>query len=177
LIEGYADMVIGWVGEGWDVYLLTFMFKRLAGRPSIQWEQMKQEISRIHHQLVTRVERLSKRRPDQVPRGLAFLDAPTDTWKKMDCNDANINDGLHAHALFGIPPWSRLKEPLRHHFSRNKNKKMYLGLKLRTIDVEPITGSQAYVTDYIMKSIKNGRVEYDPLILGFDPGARPRCRD
>jgi hypothetical protein len=26
-----------------------------------------------------------------------------------------------------------------------------------------------------MKSIKKARVEYDPLVLGFDPDARPNC--
>ena len=172
LIKSYAEMVVDWVKQGYDVYLLTFMFKRLSGRPSVQWDQMKQEISRIHEQLVTRVERHPKRHPDQIPRVLAFLDAPTNTWQNMELDDASINDGLHAHAFFGIPKQSRLREHLHHHFGRNPD--VYKGTKLRTIDVERVTNSRAYVTDYIMKSIKKGRVEYDPLVLGFDADARPR---
>jgi hypothetical protein len=140
LIRAYAAMVTDWANEGWKLYLVTFMFKRLSGRPSIQWEQMKQEIGRIHHELVTGIERDPKRHPDRIPRALAFFDAPTNTWKKMECEEASVNDGLHAHAFFAIRRLPRRREDLKYHFGRNK--KLYLGTKLRTIDVERVTGSE-----------------------------------
>ena len=85
LISGYTDLVEQRVQDGWQPYLITFMFKRLPGNKSSVIKQMRDEIERVYATLVTRVVRKprSPKSADRLPVLIGFADlAPCPSGKR-----------------------------------------------------------------------------------------------
>ena len=84
LISGYTDLVEQRVQDGWQPYLITFMFKRLPGNKSSVIKQMRDEIERVYATLVTRVVRKprSPKSADRLPVLIGFADLPVPKREK-----------------------------------------------------------------------------------------------
>ena len=74
-----------------------------------------------------------------------------------------INDGLHVHGIVVANRLGRISEPLDVHFGKNLEK--YLTGNLRHIDVEPITRTAGYVTEYAMKGLKRPIFSMDHVLV------------
>jgi len=98
---------------------------------------------------------------------MLFPDLPVYKHQKKSIEDVSINDGLHYGGIALTPPISRCKTRLDRYFRNNHDD--YLSNKLARIFVEPITHAHDYVTDYVMKTIKSGRLSHDDVVI------LPRC--
>ena len=74
-----------------------------------------------------------------------------------------INDGLHMHGIVVANRLGRISEPLDKHFSKKLEK--YLTGNLRHIDIEPITRTAGYVTEYAMKGLKRPMFSMDNILI------------
>lgn len=165
LLNGYQQWVGSYIHEGWKPYEITFMYHQLPGSTKSILEQMKQELHRVNSRLVTRFHRdpRSKIGFECIPRMMLFPDLPVYKHEKKSIQDVSINDGLHYGGIALTSPISRCQTSLDDHFTDDQEK--YLNKKLERIFVKPITHSHNYVTDYVMKAIKNGRMSEEDIVI------------
>ncbi len=164
-LNGYTQLITDRIKQGWSCYLVTILFQQLAGsRPTII-SRMKQEIQRVYSTLITRVHRRPRTAsPDELPILIGAVDLPVYKLDRSSAPLVRCNGGLHFHALILLPDRSRLREPLQDHFQANAH--LYgMGGTFSKIDVRPVTDDYARVVDYVLKTIKRGRVTYDEGML------------
>ena len=165
LLNGYQQWVESYMHEGWKPYEISFMYHQLPGSTKSILEQMKQELHRVNSRLVTRFHRdpRSKIGFECIPRMMLFPDLPVYKHEKKSIQDVSINDGLHYGGIALTSPISRCQTSLDDHFTEDQEK--YLSKKLERSFVKPITHSHNYVTDYVMKAIKNGRMSEEDIVI------------
>ena len=165
LLNGYQQWVGSYIHEGWKPYEISFMYHQLPGSTKSILEQMKQELHRVNSRLVTRFHRdpRSEIGFECIPRMMLFPDLPVYKHEKKSIQDVSINDGLHYGGIALTSPISRCQTSLDDHFTDDQEK--YLNKKLERIFVKPITHSHNYVTDYVMKAIKNGRMSEEDIVI------------
>ena len=163
LIHGYQNWIQDYINQGWRPYEISFMFHQLPGKQSSVLGQMRREIERVYSRLLTRFDR-NPRSPagfNRLPRMILFPDLPVFKWKKKSIRDVSINEGLHYSGIALTPPISRFRSTLDIHFSQEQDQ--YINEKLLRIHVTPITRDPDYVTDYVAKTYKRGRVSGDDI--------------
>jgi hypothetical protein len=141
------------------------MFSQLPGSFGFKHQRMEREVLRWYGRLATRAVR-KPRSPEWaplLPKGVFVPDLPVFKRSKQDLRDVVINDGLHMHGIVVANRFGRISEPLDEHFSKNLEK--YLTCNLRYIDIEPITRTAAYVTEYAMKGLKRPIFSLDNVLV------------
>ena len=165
LISAYSELIQQYVDEGYKPFLLTFLFKQLRGTERSVIRQMLAELEATYRKLITYVVR----NPicGAKPVFIAFPDKPVPKCEKKTLCEVAINDGLHVHAIALIPARSRLKVDLQTHFRKHESRYI-TGTPILKVHVEPIKPTApdiTRVTDYVLKSFKRGRMNYDDAIL------------
>jgi hypothetical protein len=94
---------------------------------------------------------------------IAGPDYPVFKHEKISLAAARVNDGLHMHAILGMPLKSRLKESVSPHVDGKRH--VYIKAPLRKIRFDPIEGEMEHVTDYALKAIKRGRSRWEDLLF------------
>jgi hypothetical protein len=152
-------------GDGWNGYLMTFMFHPVRGVTTTKLQIMGEALNRFYATFLTRVVRNPNSifQLSQRPLFIAAPDYPVPKHRKQKVSDVTINDGLHMHGLLVVPWECRLKEDVISHLQRHDG--LYRKAPLRRIDIQPIENNLAFVVDYVFKSVKKGRVSYDDVIL------------
>ena len=151
--------------DGWNAYLVTFMFNHIAGRPATKLKIMQDSVSRFYAIMVRRVVR----KPNSIyqlhkrPIMVAPPDYPVFKHEKISLAQARVNDGLHMHAILGIPLKSRLKEDIESHVERKPH--AYIKAPLRKIHFASIEGNMKNVADYALKAIRRGRCSWEDLLF------------
>jgi len=165
LLHGYQKWIQDYINQGWQPYLISFMFFPLPGTQSSILRQMKREIERVNSRLVTRFDRSPRSRAGfkRLPRMFLFPDFPIYKHEKKSILDVSINNGLHYGGIVLTPPISRFQSTLDAHFDQDQDK--YVNEKLARIHVKPITRNAAYVMDYVAKSFKRCRVSDEDIII------------
>ncbi len=165
LVEGYQYWVQKYVDEGWNPFIISFMFNQLRGSNSSVLGQMRREIERVYSRLPTRFHRVPNSRAGFkfLPRMILFLDRPVFKWEKKSIRDISVNNGLHYTGIALTPPFSRFDSRLDLHFVQNHQE--YLSDKLARIHVTHIVWDPQYVTDYAAKSVKRGSVSEEHIII------------
>jgi len=165
LIQAYGQWVLKQIDGGWDAYFFSFMFSRIPGSLWSKNQRMEQEILRWYGRLATRAVR--KPRSPQwaplLPKGIFVPDLPVFKRSKQNLRDVVINDGLHVHGIVVANRFGRISEPLDVHFAEKSNE--YLTGNLRHIDIEPITRTAGYVTEYAMKGLKRPMFSMDNILI------------
>jgi hypothetical protein len=167
LIHGYQKWIQDHVNKKWQPYQISFMFHSLPGKT--MWSltrQMKSEIERVYARLVTRFVRNPRSRAqfERLPRMILFPDFPVYKREgRRSIEDVSINNGLHYGGIALTPPFSRFTVTLDVYFDQDQDK--YVNKKLERIHVTPITWNPAYVTDYVAKSFKRGRVSDEDIVI------------
>ena len=161
LIAGYTELIQQRIDEGFSAFLLTFMFKQLAGPPKALLMQMNDEVQRVYSTFVTRVVRnpRSEFLKDALPVLITVPDRPVCKKNKQNLSDLTINGGLHLHGILCVPRKSRLKVDAAAHF--NANKDLYVKNRLLRIDIKPVYSEG--VVDYAFKALKNGSATADDI--------------
>ena len=157
--DAWGDYIEAYVGEGWQPFLLTFMFEPLSGSRAAKMAQMAHFLEQAYALFVTRVVRKPR---TAAARGLAPIwlcapDLPVYKRQKQSLRDVVVNDGLHYHVILLLPPWSRLWDVVAH-FAELRP--IYLQrAALERVDVKPILDRHRYVAGYGWKSILKGRFD------------------
>jgi len=178
LLEAYGDWVNEWMQQGWDGYLITFMFHNLSGSMSTQISQMHQEVTKVFSKLVTRMVR-KPRSPSWVPllpKGVFVPDLPVVKRAKVQIRDASTNNGLHMHGVILANRWGRLPDPLDQHLQEKRA--TYLTGKIRSIDVVKIENRPKYTTEYAGKGLKRPCFNTDHVLIlprSLSELPDPRC--
>jgi len=165
LIQAYGEWVQEYLDKGWDGYLFTFMFNQLPGSLNTKGQQMEREILRWYGRLATRAVRKPRSATwaPLLPKGIFVRDLPVPKRSKQDLRDVVVNDGLHVHGIVVANRLGRIHEPLDAHFQEKLNK--YLTGNLRHIDVQQITGTAGYTTEYAMKGLKRRTFSPDQILV------------
>jgi hypothetical protein len=165
LITGYSELIQRQIDQdGSNAFLLTFMFKPLAGSTKSILIQMNTEIQRVYSTFVTRVVRNPRSETNRasLPLLLTVPDRPVSKLKKQKLADLKINGGLHLHGILCVPWNCRLKVDVPTHFEAKKA--MYVKNRLMRIDAEPIFSARVnHVVDYAFKALKNGNATSDDI--------------
>jgi hypothetical protein len=165
IIAGYSQLIQRHIDKKGDyAFLVTFMFKSLAGSKQSILMRMNDEVQRVYSTFVTRAAR-NPRSPTQkafLPFLITVPDGPYFKRKKQRLSDVSINGGLHIHGILCVPWKCRLKVDVPTHFAEKRA--MYIKNRLLRINVEPIySKSVAKVVDYAFKSLKNGNATPDDI--------------
>lgn len=164
-VKAYAQMVSAKVDDGWDPYLLSFMFENILGNERRVFATMEREAQRVYVKLLTRIVR-KPRSPEQfgnLPFWIGCPDFPVPKHHRQDIRYAAVNDGKHLHFVALMPPVSRMREPLDEHIEDRQG--WYTKSPLWRIHAKPIDEAADYVTRYAMKSYERGRIGSDNVIL------------
>lgn len=143
------------------------MFGRLPGNPKAIIGQMRDETQRVFSTFISRVARrpLSPRSVGSLPIMIAAPDMPVPKRVKLSADEIALNGGLHMHAILLMPPRSRLRIPADEYFRLNQG--LYVGdrSRLDRIDVRPIDHTPERAVDYVLKTLRRGRVAYDDILI------------
>jgi len=167
VIQGYGTWVNTFISEGWNAYLVTFMFKPLPGNRHAIINQMQRKVEAFYSTLVTRVVRYNRSKDLQhlLPRLIGAPDVPVFKHAKQSISDVCINDGLHFHAIVLIPKRCRLRVDLAQHVQDKYQAYVHKDGRLTRIDVQPITETPKKVTGYGLKAVKNGITPNDDILI------------
>lgn len=165
VIAGYSQLIQRHIDKKTDnAFLITFMFKSLAGSRQSVLMRMNNEVQRVYSTFVTRAVR-NPRSPTQealLPFLITVPDRPVFKRKKQKLSDVRINGGLHIHGILCVPWKCRLKVDVPTHFVERKA--LYTKNRLLRIHVEPIYSSNvAKVVDYAFKALKNKNATPDDI--------------
>ena len=151
--------------EGWNIYLVTFAFDHIPGKAATKLKIMQDSVGRFYSTLIKHVVR----KPNSIyqmhkrPRMIAAPDYPVFKHQKISLAEARVNDGLHMHAILGMPLKCRLKLPVSMHVDERRH--AYIKSPLRKIHFVSIEGDMEHVVDYALKSIKRGRCRWEDLLV------------
>jgi hypothetical protein len=165
LIQAYGTWVQGYLDEDWDGYLFSFMFNQLPGSAKAMVQQMQQELFKWYGRLATRMVRKPKSPvwAPLLPKGIFVPDLPVPKRSKRQLRDVLTNAGLHMHGLVVANRWGRLRATLDVHFAENLG--TYLTSKVRHIDVQRITHTTEYTTEYGIKGLKRPVFSEDDILI------------
>ena len=166
LVDAWADWITERRREGRRLYLFSFMFTQLPGRPKTKLMIMQQELTMIYARMLTRLVRRPKGKPLlELPVWLAFPDRPVPKNDKKDSLSQIVpNDGVHMHAIVAIPKNSRVRKIGAH---VRKYRESYLGRegRLVNIDVRRIRRTPRKATRYALKSLERQRWDDDQILV------------
>src|SRR6266487_2551636 len=98
--------------DGWNGYLLSFMFHPVPGATRSKLEIMGEAVYRFYATFLTRVVRTPNSifQMSQRPLLIVAPDYPVPKHQKQKLSDVTVNDGLHMHGLLVVPWECRLKK-------------------------------------------------------------------
>ena len=168
IIDGWTQLIQGFVDQGWDAYLVSVLFHQLAGSRKTKIIQMHQELGRVYNRLGTRMIRnpRSPKWAKYLPIGIFAPDLPVPKSRKGEKStilDVSINDGQHMGGIILANKWGRIRGDLGDHFSKKKHQ--YETGKIRSIGIKPITHSLPSAVDYTFKSIKRRTSTIDDVLV------------
>lgn len=156
IIESWTRFIKQFTNEGWDAYLVSVLFHKIAGSMDTKKAQMSQETERIYNRLGTRMVRKtwSPKWARYLPIGIFVPDfpVPKNKGKKSSIEDVSINNGLHMGGILLGNKWGKVREGLERHFDHEKE--VYETGKIRSVNIAPITHDLEDVVDYTFKSVK-----------------------
>jgi hypothetical protein len=166
LVDGYTQLVTDRVRAGWPCNLVTFLFSQLPGPRTAVINRMKDEVHRVYATLLTRVHRKPRTAStDELPVLIGAMDLPVYKRDRESGPMVLCNGGLHVHALLLMPPFNRLKGSLTDHFRDKHDLYVGSGRSIQRIHVRPVVGDHGRVVDYALKTVLNGRISYDEVVL------------
>ena len=164
LVSGFQESARQRVNEGYDPYLIDFMFRQLPGGQKSIREQMRQEIERAYAKLAMQFDDHpgSEGREHRLPLMLLFPGLPVFKHKKKSIRDVSINEGPHYDGIVLTPPKSKFRERLEDYFTEKQH--IYRTDKLERIDVSRARYDDVeHITDYAAKTFKRGHSDYDAV--------------
>lgn len=168
IIDGYITMMEERVFGGWEPYLVTLMFNQLTGNEKTKQLQMLKQCEIVYARLLTRLIKRPHNTPtEQMPFWVSCFDWPVNKNTIVPLSDIMINDGMHVHAFFMVPPNAKTADRLGDIVGRSP--KSFLvgeGMPLARLHVEPIERTAPKAALYTLKQISRKRMtSADILVL------------
>jgi hypothetical protein len=170
LVHAYGDWIIQELLNGHDPYYINIMFDPLDSREVTVITQMTDAVyaakGSFYAKLCSRFDRHPGRKGRNrfLPHAFLFFDLPVFKYgKKHSLREVKINGGVHLNGIITIPSKSRMNDEFSDHI--RKNWALYTRNGIRRVHVEPITHDPYRVADYAMKTMKNGRIDWDTTII------------
>jgi hypothetical protein len=170
LVYAYGNWIIQELFNGHDPYYINIMFDPLDSREVTVITQMTDAVyaakGSFYAKLCSRFDRHPGRKGRNrfLPHAFLFFDLPVFKYgKKHSLRDVKINSGVHLNGIITIPSKSRINDEFCDHIRENWD--LYTRNGIRRIYVEPITHDPYRVADYAMKTMKNGRIDWDTTII------------
>jgi hypothetical protein len=167
-IDGLGRLVQDHIAQGYEPYLMTFMFKLGMLENQSTDQQMRGEVSRVYSRFLTECLRYpwSKHNVGNRPILIACPDWPV--WKRNKQDQIKVLpwEGAHWGGILLVPPKNDLNVGVKDHFETVK-RKAYIraGLPLYRIHVEHISYRPSLATAYALKSLARRRCSFDDLLI------------
>ena len=166
-IDGLEEMVEMYVNEGFEPYMIGFMFRLSLLNKSASGRIIESEIRRVYSKFLTEVVRYpwSKSNIGNKPILVACRDWPVGKGKKAGKPIYLPHEGVHAGGFLLIPPRNNLKHGVKDHFETVKrNAYVRRGLPLSRIHIQHMDHPHGRTIDYSFKSLKRRRCTFDDVI-------------
>lgn len=167
-IDGIGQMVTEYVKQGFEPYMVTFMFRLVMLEFGTKDQQMRDEVCRVYARFITECVRnpWSERNGHNRPVLIACQDWPV--WKR-DKADRLLSlpwEGAHWGSILLVPPRVRLKNGVKDHFETYK-RHVYIrpGMPLSRINVEHIDYQPRLAVEYTLKSLARRKCSMDDLLI------------
>lgn len=165
IADGYGQLVVSRLDDGWSAYLMTVTFEHFRGPRHVVLDRMRDEVQRIYSTLVTFVHRRPRAAPiDRLPFLIGAADLPVAKREKTK-SVSSCNGSLHFHAILVVPPSSRLKGSVVDHFAANADRYAGPNKHVSNVHTVPVTHDIHRVTDYVFKSVTRRRLSYEDAVL------------
>jgi hypothetical protein len=167
LIAGYEQWAVRLIGDGFEPYLLTLMFKQLDGGPAHLHREMTRATEELYVALLTRTCRDPNlpRNRDRLPVWFVAPDFAVNRRSKDHLQNISINDGRHNHAIAFVPPNSQLRMPLDDFFLLEGQRYYGPSSIIDRVHVEAITHDPEYVVRYGLKAVARNWASNDDLLV------------
>lgn len=166
LTAAYSELVSSWMEEGYELYLISFMFKPIRGSEATLLKIMEASLEAFYASLITRVVRRPRSVSiDLLPRLLAHPDLPVQKQAKITLSDACINGGLHFQAVLALPPKSRLQEGLDDHLEAYADLYCPPEGRLARIHVVSVRETSRKAVRYAFKMAERGRFGVEHTVV------------
>lgn len=167
IIQAYATWFKEKVDEGWDPYIITFMFNHIGANREHRVQRMEDEVQRVYAKLTRYIVRCprAKKSHGKLPIFMAVPDYPVPKFARQNRRDVTVNDGLHYHALGLVPNESRLRTSLIWHFRGKQHLYVHPDRPLRRVQADLITEDPEYAVQYGMKSLLRRRTTLDDILI------------
>jgi hypothetical protein len=167
IIDSYDSWIRRLTNEGFVPHLTSFTFKPIKGTTNTILERMKASVAHVFKIITINTTR--KRKVDEGPRMIAVPDLPVRKHDRVlsreQLGPQDINSGLHFHGALMLPCKTRLHVPLEQQIGEWHGTYLRHVPDLMKVHVEKFDSPEV-LGNYIFKSYKLGKVDYDPLILG-----------
>ena len=181
-IDGLAEWVTMYVHEGFEPYLIGFLFRLTSSNAGPSHQVMEGEIRRVYGRFLTENARYpwSKGNAGNRPVLIACPDWPIFKWNKTSKVIDLPHGGVHAGGILLVPPRNNLKHGVKDHFETVK-RDSYIPqtvgapkFPLSRIHIQHLDHSFGYVVDYAFKSLKRRRCTFgDIIVLPDSQSERP----
>jgi len=167
-IAGLGDLVATRVGNGFEPYMLSFMFRSHFDDLN-RLGAMRHEIERVYSRFLTECHRNpnSDNNTHNKPILIGCPDWPVFKRRKADRVKADLpGEGAHWGAILLVPPYHRLKHGIVDHFTGAK-RSAYIRSDtfLTRIHVEHVTYSIRQSVAYTLKSLQRRRCGIDDILV------------
>ncbi len=165
LIDAYVEMILQKIEDEWNAFIVTIMFKQLAGRRIAVRAQMMSEASRVFHWISTDMVRNSKSEHGwkRLPMVLYCADY---SYKEV----CNINDTGHVQGVFLKPKRTRLKMGLIRYSKLEHDRLVGNHGLVERVRFDRISNTPDKATRYVLKSLRKRLIGSDEVAL-FPPSA------
>jgi hypothetical protein len=170
LVHAYGDWIIHEASEGRIPYYINIMFEPLHRPGSSVMSQMSDAVyaskGSFYGKLCSRFDKHPGRKGRNrfLPHAFLFFDLPVFKYqKRQPLRDVIINGGVHVNGVMMIPSESRMRDEFAEHIGEKRA--LYAQNGIKRIHVQPVTHGVHRVTDYAMKTLKEGRVDWDTAII------------
>jgi hypothetical protein len=176
-IDGLEEMVEMYVNEGFEPYMIGFMFRLSLLNKSASGQIIESEIRRVYSRFLTEIVRYpwSKGNIGNRPILIACRDWPVGKGKKAGNPICLPHEGVHAGGILLVPPRNNLKTGVKDHFEAVK-RKAYVrrGFPLSRIHIQHMDHPYGRAIDYSFKSLKRRRCTFaDVIFLPDSQSERP----
>lgn len=150
------------IEQGWHPSLLTLALKPLQDKRSLPLDVIGTCLGQFYSLVLTRLIHHPRRGSvARLPFMVGMPDLPVFKHCKVSAV-ATMNDGLHAHAIFLTPPFSRNGGSLAAVLGEHGDLIMDI-CHLTSVDCRDITDTPDKATSYVLKSLDLNRFDGDSI--------------
>ena len=179
-VHAYAKWIEELLENGWNAFILTIMFRQLAGSTALIRSQMMQEAERIIWWLSEDMVRnpWSEIGRKKLPRVFYSLDWPVyKRDKKLSKQIIRANNGLHVQGILLKRKSTLLRQSLLSYVAEYQDHLRGKHNKVDVIDVKPIDRTPRVAGEYVLKAYQRRLIDDSGIMVLPKSLSEMRCRN